>query len=76
MPIVRRSLQRGVLHQPALLNIRALAQQQLHHLGVTVTRRENQRRITAVIALIDRRALVNVFLHPIVVPIDAIAPDV
>ena len=42
----------------------------------TVSRSEHQGRITAVVRLVQRRALRDVFLHPVIVPIHAVAPDV
>jgi len=76
MSIMSCALERGVLHQSALLDIGAFVEQELNHLCVSVTRGEYERRITAVIGFIQRCAFVNVFLYPIVVTIDAIAPDV
>lgn len=76
MSIMRRALERGILHQTALLDIGAFVEQELDHLCVSVTRGEHERRITAVIGFIQRCAFMNVFFYPIVVSIDAIAPDV
>ena len=41
-----------------------------------VPRGEEHRRVAAVVGLVQRRALGDVLLHPVVVAVDAVAPDV
>ena len=76
MTIMCCALQRTILHDPALLNICTFVEKELDDLRVPVSGGEHQRRIAAVIALVNRRPFINVFFHPIVIPIYAVAPDV
>ena len=76
VPVVRRPRQRCVSHHASLLYIRALIDEKLDAREVSVARGEQQRRVAAVVGIVQWGALIDVFLHPIVVSVHAVAPDV
>ena len=57
VPVVRRAGERGLLHQPGLLQVGTLVHEEVTHGGVSVPGGEEQRRISAVVSLVQRGTL-------------------